>query len=38
MDRFHIAVNTAYDTLLSKYKNGVTHFVHHKNFRLRELS
>ena len=30
MDRFHIAVNTAYDTLLSKYKNGVTHFVHHK--------
>ena len=30
IDRFHIAFNAAYNTMLSKYKNGVTHFVHHK--------
>ena len=30
IDRFHIAFNAAYNTILSKYKNGVTHFVHHK--------
>ena len=30
IDRFHTAFNTAYDTLLGKYKNGVKHFVNHK--------
>lgn len=30
IDRFHIAFNAAYNSMLGKYKNGVAHFVHHK--------
>ena len=30
IDRFHIAFNAAYNSMLAKYKNGVAHFVHHK--------
>lgn len=38
VSRFHIAFNVAYNNMLAKYKNGVAHFVHHKNFRSWGLS